>query len=98
MNDIEISKTCVKKNIMEIAERLGLTEEQVELYGKYKAKINFNDVMTGHKGKLVLVTAINPTPYGIPEASAYPTAALIPESGLDWSMLSIILGKIRLEF
>ncbi len=64
MNDIEIAKTCVKKNIMDVALNLGLTEEQVELYGKYKAKINFNDIMTGTKGKLVLVTAINPTPYG----------------------------------
>ena len=64
MNDIEIAKTCVKKNIMDIATDLGLEEEQVELYGKYKAKIKFSDVMTGHKGKLVLVTAINPTPYG----------------------------------
>lgn len=64
MNDIEIAKTCVKKNIMEVAAKLGLSEDQVELYGKYKAKINFNDIMTGNKGKLVLVTAINPTPYG----------------------------------
>lgn len=64
MNDIEIAKTCVKKDIREIAEKLGLEEDQIETYGKYKAKIKFNDIMTGHKGKLVLVTAINPTPYG----------------------------------
>ena len=64
MNDIEIAKTCVKKDIVEIATDLGLNEDQIELYGKYKATIKFNDVMTGHKGKLVLVTAINPTPYG----------------------------------
>lgn len=64
MNDIEIAKTCVKKDIKEIALNLGLEEEQIETYGKYKAKIKFNDIMTGHKGKLVLVTAINPTPYG----------------------------------
>ena len=64
MNDIEIAKTCTKKPISEIAKLLGLDEEQFELYGKYKAKIKFNDVMTGHKGKLILVTAVNPTPYG----------------------------------
>lgn len=64
MNDIEIAKTCTKKPISEIANLLGLDEEQFELYGKYKAKIKFNDVMTGHKGKLILVTAVNPTPYG----------------------------------
>ena len=64
MSDIEIAKACVKKPIIEIASDLGLEEDQIELYGKYKAKINYNDIMTGHKGKLILVTAINPTPYG----------------------------------
>ena len=64
MNDIEIAKTCIKKDIREVAERLGLSEDQIEIYGKYKAKIKFNDVMSGKQGKLVLVTAINPTPYG----------------------------------
>ena len=64
MNDIEIAASCVKKNIKEVAEDLGLSEDQIELYGNYKAKIKFNDIMTGHKGKLILVTAINPTPYG----------------------------------
>ena len=64
MNDIDIAKTCQKKDIIEVARDLGLDEEQIDLYGKYKAKIKFNDVMSGHKGKLVLVTAINPTPYG----------------------------------
>ena len=64
MNDIEVAKACIKKPISEIASDLGLDEEQIELYGKYKAKIKFNDIMSGHKGKLILVTAINPTPYG----------------------------------
>ena len=64
MNDIEIARTCVKKNIKEVALDLGLEESQIDLYGNYKAKIKFNDIMTGHKGKLILVTAINPTPYG----------------------------------
>ncbi len=64
MNDIEIAKASVKKPIIEIANELGLEEDQIDLYGKYKAKINFNDIMNGHNGKLILVTAINPTPYG----------------------------------
>ncbi len=64
MNDIEVAKRCIKKDIREVAERLGLNEDQIEIYGKYKAKIKFNDVMSGKQGKLVLVTAINPTPYG----------------------------------
>ena len=64
MSDIEIAKACSKKNIMEVASKIGLDEDQIEAYGKYKAKIRFNDIMSGKQGKLVLVTAINPTPYG----------------------------------
>lgn len=64
MKDIEISNLCIKKDILEVAEKIGLEEDLVECFGKYKAKIKFNDIMTGRKGKLILVTAINPTPYG----------------------------------
>ena len=64
MNDIEIAKLCIKKDITEIAQKIGLEADQIECYGKYKAKIKFNDIMQDKKGKLVLVTAINPTPYG----------------------------------
>ncbi len=64
MNDIEVARACVKKNIIEVAGKIGLNEDQIETYGKYKAKINFNDIMENNRGKLVLVTAINPTPYG----------------------------------
>lgn len=64
MKDIEISNLCMKKDIREVAESLGLEEDLIECYGKYKAKIKFNDIMQGRKGKLILVTAINPTPYG----------------------------------
>ena len=64
MSDIEIAKACTKKDIRDVAAQIGLDTEQIETYGKYKAKIKFNDIMCGRKGKLVLVTAINPTPYG----------------------------------
>lgn len=64
MSDIEIARSCVKKDINEIAKGIGLIDDQIDLYGKFKAKIKFNDIMSGHKGKLVLVTAITPTPYG----------------------------------
>lgn len=64
MKDIEISNLCIKKNITEIAKDLGLDEDAVISYGKYKAKIKANDIMQGKNGKLILVTAINPTPYG----------------------------------
>ena len=64
MSDIEIAKACTKKNIMEVAAKIGLDEDKIETYGRYKAKIKYNDIMSGKKAKLVLVTAINPTPYG----------------------------------
>ena len=64
MKDIEISNLCVKKNIKDVAETLGLEKELITVYGKYKAKIKANEIMQGKKGKLILVTAINPTPYG----------------------------------
>lgn len=64
MTDIEIANSCKKKNIIDVAKDLGLNEDLIECYGKDKAKVNFFDVMTGKKGKLILVTAINPTPYG----------------------------------
>ena len=65
--DIEIAQNADIKKITEIAEKIGLTEDDIELYGKYKCKINL-DVLkknkSGKKGKLVLVTAINPTAAG----------------------------------
>ena len=62
LSDIEIAQRCKMQKIGDIAKKLGLTEEQIECYGKYKAKIaaDFSD----RKGKLVLVTAINPTASG----------------------------------
>ena len=64
MNDIEISRSVKKKKIIEITNSLGIEENLVERYGEYKAKIKYNDIMTGNKGKLILVTAVNPTPFG----------------------------------
>lgn len=65
--DVEIAQEAQMKHIREIAAKLGLTEDDIELYGKYKAKISldaWNKVKNGPDGKLVLVTAINPTPAG----------------------------------
>lgn len=65
MTDIEISKKCKKKNIDEIAKKLGLKENDLECYGNYKAKINYKNYLNKEKkGKLILVTSIHPTPYG----------------------------------
>ncbi len=62
LSDIEIAESCKLRDIREIAAKLGLEEDDLELYGKYKAKINLKELKP--KSKLVLVTAINPTPAG----------------------------------
>ena len=64
MKDIDIARSVKKTKIIDITNSLGIEESLVERYGDYKAKIKFNDIMTGNKGKLILVTAINPTPLG----------------------------------
>ncbi len=67
MTDIEIAQEAKLKKISEIAEEIGLTEEEYEQYGKYKAKVELS-VLEKYKdkkdGKLILVTAITPTPPG----------------------------------
>ncbi len=66
-SDIQISQECDKKSITEIAETLGITQDDIELYGKYKAKISDSlgeRIRNNKDGKLILVTAINPTPMG----------------------------------
>ena len=53
--------------IKNVAEQLGITEDDIELYGKYKAKISneyYEKIKDNEDGKLILVTAINPTPAG----------------------------------
>ncbi|MGY0373604.1 formate--tetrahydrofolate ligase [Clostridium sp. JNZ J1-5] len=66
-SDIEIAQNAEMKKIVEIADKLGLSEDDIELYGKYKCKISL-DVLKSRAdkkdGKLILVTAINPTPAG----------------------------------
>ncbi|MDE6625174.1 MAG: formate--tetrahydrofolate ligase [Lachnospiraceae bacterium] len=65
--DIEIAQQAEMVHIREVAARLGIVEEELELYGKYKAKLSGELIKRVEKnpaGKLVLVTAINPTPAG----------------------------------
>lgn len=67
MQDIEIARNAKLKNINEIAQKLGITEDYLEQYGKYKAKISldyYDKIKNNKEGKLILVTAINPTPLG----------------------------------
>ncbi|MBQ2936755.1 MAG: formate--tetrahydrofolate ligase [Lachnospiraceae bacterium] len=65
--DIQIAQEAVLKPIVQVAEQLQIPEEELELYGKYKAKISdeyMERIKNNPDGKLVLVTAINPTPAG----------------------------------
>ncbi len=67
LSDIEIAQKSKMKQIVEVAEKYGIPEEELELYGKYKAKVSFDCMKRVEKekdGKLVLVTAISPTPAG----------------------------------
>lgn len=66
-SDIEIAQNAKMEPIVKIAEKLGVLEDEIEQYGKYKCKISL-DIMKKNEnkkdGKLILVTAINPTPAG----------------------------------
>ena len=65
--DIQIARETQPEHIRLVAEKLGITEEELEYYGKYKAKLSdelWERVKDNKDGKLVLVTAINPTPMG----------------------------------
>ena len=65
-SDIEIAQDAKPKPIVEVAAELGLAADDLELYGKYKAKIPIDVIQSrqSESGSLVLVTGINPTPAG----------------------------------
>ena len=66
-SDIEIAQEAEMIHIREVAKQLDITEDDLELYGKYKAKLTdelWEQVKDRKDGKLILVTAINPTPAG----------------------------------
>ena len=67
LSDVEIAQSAKMEPISEIAKKVGLQDDDLELYGKYKAKISLsaiNRLENNSNGKLILVTAINPTPAG----------------------------------
>src|SRR5690625_1157653 len=67
LSDIEIARNATLKPIHEVAQAIGLSEESLEVYGKYKAKIShetIDELASKEDGKLILVTSINPTPAG----------------------------------
>lgn len=66
-SDVEIAQGAIMKNVIDVAEELDISQDDLELYGKYKAKLSlgkWDSIKTRPDGKLVLVTAINPTPAG----------------------------------
>ena len=65
-SDIEIAQEATPLKVTEIAKNCGIDEKYIELYGNYKAKIDYNMLKETDKpdGKLILVTAITPTPAG----------------------------------
>ena len=63
-DDIEISRKSKKKNIVDVAKKIGLTSKDLVLYGDYKAKIKKPYGKAKENSKLILVTAISPTPFG----------------------------------
>ena len=67
LTDIEIAQSCQKEKIVNIADKLAIPQEDLELYSNYKAKVDLKlmkDLKDKKDGKLILVTAINPTPAG----------------------------------
>ena len=67
LNDIEIAQQAHMANIKDVAASIGIAEDDIEMYGKYKAKLSselIKKVSDNDDGKLILVTAINPTPAG----------------------------------
>ena len=67
MTDIEIARSTKLDKIVDIAKKVGMNEEDIEQYGKYKAKISnqvYENLKEKKDGKLILVTAVNPTPLG----------------------------------
>ncbi len=65
--DLQIAQECTMERIEKVAQKAGIPEEYVECYGKYKAKISdeyYNSIKDNKDGKLILVTAVNPTPAG----------------------------------
>ena len=67
MGDIEIARNVTLQPITQIAQKIGIKEDELENYGKYKAKLSENlekRISKNENGKLILVTAINPTPLG----------------------------------
>ena len=66
-SDLQIAQECKMEHILQVAKKAGIPEEYIDCYGKYKGKISdkyFNEIKDNKDAKLILVTAVNPTPAG----------------------------------
>ena len=94
LSDIDIARAAEKRPIAEVADKLNIHVDDLEMYGKIKAKISpefINSVKDRKDGKLILVTAINPTPAG--EGKTTTTIGLgdaLNQIGKQASVLSLI--------
>ncbi|MBQ6697018.1 MAG: formate--tetrahydrofolate ligase [Lachnospiraceae bacterium] len=92
--DIQIAQEAVMKPIVEVAQSIGIQEDELELYGKYKAKITdeyLQKIQSNPDGKLILVTAINPTPAG--EGKTTTSVGLGQAFGKLWKKAIIALRE-----
>ena len=92
MTDIEIANSTQMLEISEIAKKLGLSDKDIDPYGHYKAKINVKP--SDKKGKLILVTAINPTSLGEGKTT---TSIGFSIKRKDWSTLYCFSSVIKSE-
>jgi formate--tetrahydrofolate ligase len=80
LTDIEIAREAKLKKITEVAASVGIDEDDLELYGKYKAKLSddvINKLADKENGKLILVTAVNPTPAGEGKTTVTSASAML---------------------
>ncbi len=105
--DIQIAQEATLRPITDVVEPLGISFDDIELYGKYKAKLTFDKIEAVKEnpvGKLILVTAINPTPAGEGKSTMTPWGLLweskvaLPEVAMlkcfRWKILISILQAI----
>lgn len=97
LSDIEIAQKAHMLPITEVAGKLGIGEEDIELYGRYKAKLSMDlikRVQDKPDGKLILVTAITPTPAG--EGKSTTTVGLAQGLAKIGQKLSLLCANLRL--
>ena len=83
LSDLQIAQQAEILKVTEIAKKVGLSLDDLELYGNYKAKIHLDKLNSNKKdGKLILVTAINPTPLG--EGKTTVSIGLADRLRTDW--------------